>query len=125
MIMESIRNTNNQFHQSTTAKRITESETTQLKQDKNLTKKGIMDDASLSKLINKTELGEALEKVNDAVQMIQKGLKFQLHEDTERLMVKVVDVRTLEVIKEIPPKEILDMVAKIQKMVGLIIDEKI
>jgi hypothetical protein len=37
----------------------------------------------------------------------------------------VIDSETSEVIKEIPPEKILDMIAKIEKMIGLIIDEKI
>jgi flagellar protein FlaG len=39
-------------------------------------------------------------------------------------MVKVIDNETNEIIKEIPSEKMLDMVAKIEEMIGLIIDEK-
>ena len=39
-------------------------------------------------------------------------------------MVKVIDAETNEVIREIPPEKILDLVATIWEMMGLIIDEK-
>ena len=39
-------------------------------------------------------------------------------------MVRVVNVFTDEVIKEIPPEEVLDTVARIREMIGLLIDER-
>jgi len=40
-------------------------------------------------------------------------------------MVQIVDLKTQEVIKELPPEEMLDLEAKIHEMVGLLIDEKV
>jgi flagellar protein FlaG len=39
-------------------------------------------------------------------------------------MVKIVDKQSKEVIKEIPPEKILDMVAQMCENAGLFIDEK-
>lgn len=39
-------------------------------------------------------------------------------------MVKVIDAETEEVIREIPPEKILDLVAMIWEMIGLIVDER-
>jgi flagellar protein FlaG len=39
-------------------------------------------------------------------------------------MVKVVDVQNDEVIKEIPPEEVLDTVARIREMIGLLVDKR-
>jgi len=38
--------------------------------------------------------------------------------------VKVLDSETNEVIREIPPEKILDMVAKMWELAGLIVDER-
>jgi len=40
-------------------------------------------------------------------------------------IIKIVDTDTKEVIKEIPPKKLLDMVAKMCEMAGIMIDEKV
>ena len=39
-------------------------------------------------------------------------------------MIKVINKQTQEVIREIPPEKILDIVANLWKIAGLIIDEK-
>jgi flagellar protein FlaG len=39
-------------------------------------------------------------------------------------VVKVIDTRTDKVIKEIPPEQLLHLAAKIQEMVGLLVDEE-
>ena len=40
-------------------------------------------------------------------------------------MVQVLDAETEEVLREIPPERILDLVASIEKAIGLIVDERI
>lgn len=69
------------------------------------------------------EVQEAVEALNDAVEYINRGLRFTIHEDTQRMMVRVVNIETNEVIEEIPPEEVLDTVARIREMIGLLIDK--
>ncbi|WP_027339038.1 flagellar protein FlaG [Halonatronum saccharophilum] len=75
--------------------------------------------------IEKDSLEEGVEALNETVQSFHKNLSFQLHEDSERMMVKLMDIKSDEVLKEFPPEEILDMLGRIRQAVGLIIDEKI
>ena len=49
---------------------------------------------------------------------------FGVHEGTNRVTIKIVDKQTKEVIREFPPEETLDMIAKIWEMAGLMVDEK-
>lgn len=49
---------------------------------------------------------------------------FGIHEDTNRVTIKIVDKKTKEVIKEFPPEETLDMIAKVWELAGLMVDEK-
>lgn len=51
-------------------------------------------------------------------------LSFTLHEGSDRMMVRVIDVETGEVVREIPPAEILDTVARIMEFVGLLLDRR-
>ena len=71
------------------------------------------------------EVKESVKDVNEIVDQVKEGLSFQIHEDTEELMVQVIDVNTNEVIKELPPEEMLDLKARIHEMVGILIDEKV
>ncbi|MFZ7120921.1 MAG: flagellar protein FlaG [Eubacteriaceae bacterium] len=72
--------------------------------------------------------GDDLKKaVNETNKMIFGGnshFEFQVHEKTGAMMVKLIDNNTNEVIKEIPPEKILDLVANIWELVGIIVDEK-
>ena len=71
------------------------------------------------------EVKESVKDVNEIVDKVKESLSFQIHEDTEELMVQVIDVNTDEVIKELPPEEMLDLKARIHEMVGILIDEKV
>lgn len=70
------------------------------------------------------DVTEAVETINSSIEFINRALRFSVHEDTQQMMVKVVDVLTDEVIKEIPPEDVLDTVARIREMIGLLIDER-
>lgn len=71
------------------------------------------------------EVRESVKDVNEIVDKVKEGLSFQIHEDTEKMMVKVIDLNTDEVIKELPPEEMLDLQARIHEMVGILIDETV
>ena len=87
-------------------------------------------DISMSQELKKEQIKDGINQLNETVQDLYKdsykeNLKFELHEESGRMMVKVIDGTNHEILKEIPPKEILDMLGKIREMVGILIDEKI
>ena len=47
-----------------------------------------------------------------------------IHDATNRVMIKIVDKDTKEVLKEYPPEKTLDMIAKVWEVAGLLVDEK-
>ncbi|NLM46517.1 MAG: flagellar protein FlaG [Firmicutes bacterium] len=63
-------------------------------------------------------------EVNKTTEAFNIGIRFKLHEGAGRLMLEVIDLETNEVIKEIPPKKLLDLAAGIREMIGLLLDEK-
>ena len=67
---------------------------------------------------------DAIEKANKAILGANTKFEFSIHEKTKEIMVKVVDAETHELIREIPPEKILDMVAKMWEMAGIIVDER-
>jgi flagellar protein FlaG len=67
---------------------------------------------------------QAIEKANKALAGPTTNLSFSIHKETKEIMVKVINSETQEVIREIPPEKVLDMVAKMMEMAGLLVDEK-
>lgn len=70
------------------------------------------------------KLKKAVETLNGATQIVNKMLRFELHEGSGRMMVQVIDSSTQEVIKEIPPEAVLEAVARVREIIGLLLDER-
>lgn len=64
----------------------------------------------------------AVNKLNEFMEYNQKSSKFIFHKDLERYYVEVVDAQSQEVIKEVPPKALLDAYYEMQKLAGKIFD---
>lgn len=64
----------------------------------------------------------AVNKMNEFMEHTQRNSKFIFHNDLERYYVEVVDAQSQEVIKEVPPKELLDAYYEMQKLAGKIFD---
>jgi flagellar protein FlaG len=75
--------------------------------------------------ISKDKLQNAVDTVNEFLQVNHNASKFVLHDGLDRYFVQVVDTKTDEVVKEIPPKKLLDAFYEMQKLLGMIVDEKI
>ena len=70
------------------------------------------------------EVEEAVRKLNDTAEAMNLDLRFQLHEDSDRWMVRVVDIHEDEIVREIPPEKVLNVVAQIQSVLGVLLDER-
>lgn len=73
----------------------------------------------------RVKVQEAVEKMNKMLEVNQSTSKFRYHEGLDRYYVTVVNRDTDEVVKEIPPKKLLDAFYEMQKLFGMIVDEKI
>lgn len=81
--------------------------------------------SSLDKQSMKEKLEPAMDAVNELLNSTHKAAKFVLHEGLDKYFVRLVDAETEEVIKEIPPESLLNAFYELQKMAGMIVDEKI
>ncbi len=70
------------------------------------------------------DLDEAVKKLNEALKEQQTHTEYERHEKMGITMVKVVKDQTEEVVLELPPKKILDMVASMCEQAG-ILDKKV
>lgn len=75
--------------------------------------------------LDKKDIERITEELNDFMQSINTDIKFVLHQKTGQLMVQVVDMERQKVLREAPPKEILDVLARIRDFVGALLDKKI
>ena len=69
------------------------------------------------------------EQIKRAVEQLNKRMShssavFGIHEETNRVTIKIIDKETKEVIKELPPEKTLDMIAKVWEMAGILVDER-
>lgn len=79
--------------------------------------------------MNKQETPEQLKKMiaemNKKINKSNEEAVFGVHEETNRIMIKIQDKDTKEVIKEFPPEKTLDMIAKLWEMAGILVDERL
>ncbi|MFC4023851.1 flagellar protein FlaG [Oceanobacillus longus] len=76
-------------------------------------------------MINNKDLEMAVSKMNDFLEPLRRNVKFELHDKLNKYYVTVINSSTKEVIKEIPPKKMLDMYAEMADFMGFLIDKKI
>ncbi len=58
-------------------------------------------------------------------QMQDVGLEFSQYKDSGKMIVRVVEKGTNKVIREIPSEEFLDLVEKMDQMIGILFDKKV
>ena len=73
-----------------------------------------MDEESVSYMMQ--ELNELMSKINC-------NLEFQYHKEVNMMSVRMLDKKTHEVIKEVPPEEMLDQMAKAREWLGAFLDK--
>lgn len=69
------------------------------------------------------QIKKAVEEINKNMINTSEAI-FGIHEDTNRVTIKIVDKNTKEVVKEYPPEKTLDMIARVWEMAGLMVDER-
>lgn len=70
------------------------------------------------------EVVKKLSALNKMMEANNTHIKFTLHEELNEYYVQVINDRTMEIVREIPSKKVLDIVAKMHEMIGLLVDEK-
>lgn len=78
---------------------------------------------TILKPINVTVLEKMIEAVNRALSTENIKVQLKVHKPTNIIVIKIIDTETNKVIREIPPEKILEMIEKLQEIVGLIVDE--
>ncbi|MCW2278803.1 flagellar protein FlaG [Heliophilum fasciatum] len=75
--------------------------------------------------LSQDTLTRLMQESNQFLSAINTDIRFAWHQKAERLMVQVYDQRDNRVLKEFPPHEFLDTIAKIREYVGSLVDTKV
>ena len=69
---------------------------------------------------------EAMRKAVDEINRHIKNSEvvFGIHDKTNRVTIKIVDRDSHKVVREFPPEQTLDMIAKVWELAGIMVDEK-
>ncbi|GGJ01367.1 flagellar protein FlaG [Paenibacillus hunanensis] len=68
---------------------------------------------------------QEFQKTFNAIQGPARSLEISMHEETHSIMIKVKNKDTGELIREAPPEKVLDALAKLMEITGLIVDKKV
>ncbi len=98
-----------------------------LQNEKGINKEGVNDkfiDKNDIKEIDEDTLLKMINQANKAFEAKYTRLEFSIHKETHEIVVKVYDKETNELIREIPPEKILDIIAKLWELAGIFVDER-
>jgi flagellar protein FlaG len=70
---------------------------------------------------DKARLEGAVRKLNEYVAPALQTIQFSIDQESERIVVKVVDTTTQEVLRQIPNEEVLAITRTLDKLQGLVI----
>jgi len=79
---------------------------------------------SISRQVSREELEAFLGKLQEA-QVFDRRISFDIDDESGRIVVRVIDRATGEVIRQIPPDQVLAVAMSIEKMLGLLLDERL
>lgn len=88
-----------------------------------LQEKGSEGKATSSVFLDPKKLRELGGVLKSLFEVFNLELRFKIHEPTKEIIARIVNRETGEVIREIPPEKFLDMVAKLQELAGVFVDE--
>lgn len=70
------------------------------------------------------QLKQAVQKIQGTVNNLAQNLQFSIDEDTGKTIIKVMDVQTEEVIRQIPTEEAVEIARTLDKVQGLLFNGK-
>lgn len=75
--------------------------------------------------VDAEELNQAVNDITESMSMMQKGLAFKVDEDLGIQVVKVIDVATGELIRQMPNEEALEIAKKLNEVTGLLMKTEV
>ena len=76
-------------------------------------------------LKNSDELKKLIEELQNKISYLNKSLKIEIDKDINEPIIKIIEVDTNRVIRQIPPDYVVNIIKNINKMLGALLNEKI
>ena len=70
------------------------------------------------------QVKEAVQKIQGVVDNLAHNLRISVDQDTGKIVVKVMDIHTDEVIRQIPTEEAISIARTLDKVQGLLLNDK-
>ena len=74
--------------------------------------------------VDRAKIDQAATKVNEVLSLADPQLKIHVDDETERVVVKIVEQESGEVIRQIPPEELLELEKYLSSTKGLLLQEQ-
>lgn len=74
---------------------------------------------------DKDQVTAAVKNMNDFLQMVRRTLQFTVDEDSGEMVVQIKDAQTNQVIRQIPSDEMLKLAKQLDKIKGLLFEDKV
>ncbi|HHJ39571.1 MAG: hypothetical protein AXA67_09670 [Methylothermaceae bacteria B42] len=74
--------------------------------------------------LDKESISNAVAHLNDYMQKVDRKLSFSMNDALGKIVIEVKDAETDEVIRSIPPKEIIEFAERLQESGGLLVKEQ-
>ncbi|TWI72381.1 flagellar protein FlaG [Desulfobotulus alkaliphilus] len=71
------------------------------------------------------ELEKATDDLNKYMDELKTSLGFTIHDETNELLVNIINRDTKEIIKQIPPEELVAIREKMAELAGILLDERV
>ncbi|MGC8616749.1 MAG: flagellar protein FlaG [Desulfurella sp.] len=75
--------------------------------------------------LSKNDVKKLIQKLNDSISSLNDSVKFSYSEDAKGLIVKVIDSKTGQVIRQIPPEELIKLEASLAQSIGIIFNKEV
>lgn len=87
--------------------------------------KGHMEPHDVGVKLDPARVSQAIEDMRSQFDIANHKLEYSVHEGSHKIVVRISDRQSGKVIREVPDSEFLDLVGRLQDLVGFIINAKV
>jgi len=77
------------------------------------------------KQFSEDDIKKAVEKLNKLFEDRETHVEYEIYGKFKDITIKIIENSTKKVVKEIPPKKLIDMVDKLCELAGMFVDDKV
>lgn len=75
--------------------------------------------------LSPSRVRETAESLGRALTSINRGIHFEIDDSTDRVITTIIDKETREVIRQIPPEEVLEISQRLRTFMGVLLDTEV